>query len=456
MVQCYLCKGKLRVTRDKHVYDEKLKKRYHFKCFAGICRVCDEPVYSKSNHKTIGSNVWHEHCYKKAHAKRRNPVKTIKDASWKAMVAARKAAGVPKKLWREFEETYFKKHPPKFERKNPLPESPIGITEPEDFFRWWSQGLSLGLIRHDGKVLEGPDTKRFLNWWVQGFTLGIVKVKDPMEISNLDEILDRLARTFTLGIAAWKRDKTSTLKDNPRRPTKEFWDKTYPGVLAGYKKKYPKAEAEERARKTTAAIWYDKMSPKKKAKYERIRRKREARENPLAQKVAQEEKDWAAKMLVKLGTAKNMEEAHKLIDEYRTKRQAKKNPMLITPEQETDIVGAFRRVIQGVGDEADKALVRMAREADVVMSTGPSVLLKRNPEEPLTIFNPVKGKVDYIIQDEFGKVYETGTGTQEEAEARALVFNRKYMREFKVIYPKGEPADIKKAAEKATKDLLKR
>ena len=436
MVQCYLCKGKLRVTRDKHVYDEKLKKRYHFKCFAGICRECDMPVYSKSKHKTIGSNVWHEHCYKKVRAKRRNP----------------------------------------------------------------------------------------------------------------------------------------------RRPTKEFWAKHYPEVLAQYKKKYPKAEAEERARKATAAIWYDTMGPKEKAKYERIRRKREGRENPIRSLMFSGDKAAAAvfpelegkktqlrdgwwiisdsthnrqvlqkhgvaftkhqrpsaaeivkaydeqaeknppthdaelkqslkKDLTKLmeetryllvpakghGASKMVEfhslrpvavqeglysikdtpEARRTLDKlgmtytpYRMPKadidrmmdelfRARKNPVLVTPEMETDIAGAFQRVIKGAGTAADKALVRMAREADVIMSTGPSVLLKHNPEEPVAVCNPVKSKVDYIIQDEFGKTYETGTGTEEEAEARALIFNRKYMREFKVIYPKTEPADVKKAAEKATKELLK-
>lgn len=443
MVQCYLCKGKLRVTRDKHVYDEKLKKRYHFKCFAGICRVCDMPVYTKSKHKTIGSNVWHEQCYKKVQKTKRrktafdyryypepgelealgisgakkgkyfrakNPIKTIDDASWKAMVAARKAAGVPKKLWREFEETYFEKHPPKFE------------------------------------------------------------------------------------------------EENPRRPTREFWDKTYPGVLKGFKKRYPKAEAEERARKATAAIWYEKMTPAKKAKYERIRRKREARENPSPYdpelrrtlrkdltKILEEARyllvpvkgHGAVKMVefqslrpvpVQEGlySVEDTPEARRTLDRlgmtytpYRMPKadidqlmyklfSLRKNPLLVTPEQETDIASAFKRVVQGVGTEADRALVRMAREADVIMSTGPSVMLKRNPEEPGPAFNPVRGKVDYIIQDEFGKVYDTGTGTEEEAEARALVFNRKYMREFKVIYPKAESADVKKAAERATRDLLKR
>ena len=62
---------------------------------------------------------------------------------------------------------------------------------------------------------------------------------------------------------------------NPGRPTKEFWSATYPGILADYSKKYPKKEAEQRARKATGAIWYRTMSASKKAEYERVRRKRE-------------------------------------------------------------------------------------------------------------------------------------------------------------------------------------
>lgn len=448
MVQCYLCKGKLRVTRDKHIYDEKLKKRYHFKCFAGICRVCDMPVYTKTKHKTIGSNVWHELCYGKSHEMRR-----------------RKGA---------FDDGYY---------------------------------------------------------------------PEPGELE-------------ALGISRAKKDKYFRAK-NPRRPTKEFWAKHYPEVLAQYKKKYPKAEAEERARKATAAIWYDTMGPKKKAKYERIRRKREGRENPPSHdtelkrslktdltKLMEETryllvpaKGHGASKMVEfhslrpvavqegLYSIKDTPEARRTLDKlgmtytpYRMPKadidrmmdelfRMRKNPVLVTPEMETDISGAFHRVIQGVGTAADKALVRMAREADVIMSTGPSVLLKHNPEEdddegqedgrehekvedyieglrqkyeelfgkrppgPMSIKEiedainaqmPKKytlaqnpKRADYIIQDEFGKTYETGMGTPEEAEARALVFNRKYMREFKVIYPKTEPTDVKKAAEKATEELLK-
>lgn len=56
----------------------------------------------------------------------------------------------------------------------------------------------------------------------------------------------------------------------PRRPTKEFWKKVYPEVLKKYKSK-------KRARKITAGIWYHKLSPKAKRKFEKLRIIREAK-----------------------------------------------------------------------------------------------------------------------------------------------------------------------------------
>jgi hypothetical protein len=61
--------------------------------------------------------------------------------------------------------------------------------------------------------------------------------------------------------------------------------------------------------------------------------------------------------------------------------------------------------------------------------------------------NPGKA-VEYIIQDEFGKVWETGKAPRMAAEARALVYGRRHMRTMKVIYPGGAPKEVKKAAEK--------
>jgi hypothetical protein len=744
MVQCYLCKGKLRVTRDKHLYDEKLKKRYHLKCFAGICRVCDKPVYSKSKHKVIGSNVWHAECYKTAH--RHNPIKTIDDASYKAMEDARKAADIPRKLWHEFKQDWFKEHLPGFK------EGDEGVKRSEGrraYYYWETKSGDQYIFDFVPALLAeaGHDIHHEITVKAKNLTEARKKLKEELKRRGLPNV--------------------ASIVPNPRRPTKEFWDKHYPEVLAQYKKKYPKKEAEERAGKATAAIWYDTMGPKKKAKYEAIRRKREARNNPqnktgqllkdarddiaLLEKKARDdsvstsemqaaiddhvediagtlestglsgvgdiahdirqltadniidhiddieasvenlidesirrkrearenpdkyllfmeneknaegiseiktkkllwrdeysrdrlatlpdlgdqipedgrwvipdnkhnrsilrtrgvrfqtwetpttaeimgdlpkyrkiveedmkenppkdierfEKDLLevmktsfliyetrglpattgvslmsmrpvpvqkdthsvtdtpehrrmlddldvsykvleispehAKMLIKELLKKErrnpavwvtkwtcpvhgvVPESQVYGDEFgpkyhyecgqqveetemeavrgeegetlyysqkgRKRKQAVGNPTLVTPEQETDIVGAFQRVIHGIGTEADKLMVRMAREADVVMSTGPSVMLKRNPEEPL--YNPKDTKVDYIIQDEFGTVFETGKGTGEEAESRALHYNKKYMREFKVIYPKGESSEVKKAAQTATREMLK-
>ena len=64
-------------------------------------------------------------------------------------------------------------------------------------------------------------------------------------------------------------------KENPGRPTKEFWDKVYPNVLKGYLKKYDEKKAENLARLTTGSIWYHKIKPKTKAMFETIRERRE-------------------------------------------------------------------------------------------------------------------------------------------------------------------------------------
>ena len=141
MVNCYLCKKPIKVSTEEHYYDEKLKKRYHMKCFAGICRVCDKPVYKKTEHKTIGANVWHTECYKRKHGngnkrkgrvekKRENPIGTIDETSWKAMQAARKIAGVPKKGQREFEIDFFEKRPPTFEED--AEENPMLVTPTQE------------------------------------------------------------------------------------------------------------------------------------------------------------------------------------------------------------------------------------------------------------------------------------------------------------------------------------
>jgi hypothetical protein len=56
----------------------------------------------------------------------------------------------------------------------------------------------------------------------------------------------------------------------PKRPTKEFWNKTYPKMLKEYHN--PK-----KARLVTANIWYHELKPKTKMKFNKIRIKRERR-----------------------------------------------------------------------------------------------------------------------------------------------------------------------------------
>lgn len=65
----------------------------------------------------------------------------------------------------------------------------------------------------------------------------------------------------------------------PRKPTKEFWEDRYPDIEAEYKKRYPK-DYKERARKATASIWYDKLHPATRKRYEKMREKREGKNNP--------------------------------------------------------------------------------------------------------------------------------------------------------------------------------
>ncbi len=58
----------------------------------------------------------------------------------------------------------------------------------------------------------------------------------------------------------------------PNRPTKEFWEKTFPKVYKHYRKRN-----HARASRVTASIWYKKLKPKTRSRYEKIRRKRERR-----------------------------------------------------------------------------------------------------------------------------------------------------------------------------------
>lgn len=84
------------------------------------------------------------------------------------------------------------------------------------------------------------------------------------------------------------------LKNPKTRPSLEFWQKVYPQVYKFYKKrglKFAKKRGfksvKEIASATTASIWHEKISPTRKAIYERLRRKREAvvkvKRNPLVE-----------------------------------------------------------------------------------------------------------------------------------------------------------------------------
>ena len=74
MVQCFLCKNPIKITRDKHYRDEKTNRRYHIKCLAGFCEVCDQPVNKKTKHvkQTGGKKVWHYKCWQSVKG-RKNP-----------------------------------------------------------------------------------------------------------------------------------------------------------------------------------------------------------------------------------------------------------------------------------------------------------------------------------------------------------------------------------------------
>jgi hypothetical protein len=59
------------VATEEHYFDEKLKKRYHKGCFAGICPVCDLPVSKRKKHVKKGKAFFHPACAGKH--KRSNP-----------------------------------------------------------------------------------------------------------------------------------------------------------------------------------------------------------------------------------------------------------------------------------------------------------------------------------------------------------------------------------------------
>jgi hypothetical protein len=115
------------------------------------------------------------------------------------------------------------------------------------------------------------------------------------KVSSIVETIDRFSAWFE-----GKIDQTKFLKKNPKKvklknpkkPTLEFWNKVFPHVYKYYKKKglaFAKKRGyksvKEIASATTASIWYEKISPTRKAVYERLRRKREGKvkSNPLVE-----------------------------------------------------------------------------------------------------------------------------------------------------------------------------
>jgi hypothetical protein len=72
MVNCYICHKPVKVSTEKHLYDEKLKKRYHLRCFAGICPGCDKPV-AKGVAVMQGKDAFHKTCLKRSNPCRNPP-----------------------------------------------------------------------------------------------------------------------------------------------------------------------------------------------------------------------------------------------------------------------------------------------------------------------------------------------------------------------------------------------
>ena len=65
---------------------------------------------------------------------------------------------------------------------------------------------------------------------------------------------------------------------NPGRPTKEYWRRMFPKVRRNLRKAHPewsRKTLDERTRATLGSIWYHKLAPSTRAKYERVRRLRE-------------------------------------------------------------------------------------------------------------------------------------------------------------------------------------
>lgn len=333
MVNCYLCKQPVKVSTEKHLYDEKLKKRYHLRCFAGICEVCDKPVYKKAKHKTVGKKVWHTYCYKTTHNWKGAPLKgpgtieTVDQKSWKAMEKARKASGVPKAQYRAFEEVYFREHPPSFVKRNP---------EPVEMLSFSGAGMTL----EAASELEGERRHESSS--------GTFLVNDT---PHNRKVLEKHSVPYTVRGSAKPKQAARTVK----------------------------------------ALGLERQG---------IPRTR--------------------------------------VDAY-LESEAEENPMLVTPQQETEIKDAYRRLKRGTAGPEDRELVEGAKRQGVLMGTGPSILVKKSPPFTSTLAdirgNPdAEGQRNYIILDESGKEFARGTATERDAKARAILLGQKYMREMSVKF----------------------
>lgn len=377
MVNCYLCHKPIKVSTEKHLFDEKLKKRMHIRCFAGPCPVCDKAVQMVDG-KVIGiqkgKDVYHKACFKRASLRKNAPlvkdedIKTAKTGAYAVGAVVAPEITIPVAAADAF--LSQKKKPkgnPAGERwlsdaeLNPLPAAEMlrqgNVLNPRRNARRHGTAEEQGLSKMAMEVAaraekEGKDgleaaisylqivtqtpavekiTQELKREWMfkhrenpktviptdpfgdaafgaigaekfhkdahKALGQGIDKLVDvenevlkrnPPKCAGCDEQItkDEFMCCITDNSGCYhpwcypKMDdviKASIkgVERNPERPPSEFWDKVYPQVFEGYRKKYREAKAEELARKTTAAIWHHKLDPKKKREYM-------ARENPKA------------------------------------------------------------------------------------------------------------------------------------------------------------------------------
>jgi len=376
MVNCYLCHKPIKVSAERHLFDEKLKKRMHIRCFAGPCSVCDTAV-AKWNAVKDGNDVYHKGCWRKATLKKRakeNPthMKRARDKQSRMWLWHSKDGG---KLYecsqsphyylcdicQDFvgansvsatwenrppgadvpDEDEFKTNPPAGERwlteeeLQENPEFPVAVVNPgEGYYFSECQPGYYRYARKDGqgKICLFPakseaEAREMAEKMYREFTpmrkniaplvvagamaaapivaeeapkvarsagkvvKQVTKRKNPPKCAGCHEPLTMLefqhcCVTDDSGTYhAWCYPDMKKLiaasmekvgRENPARPTKEFWDRVYPQVYAGYLKRYRPETAEKLARAATGAIWYRKMSPKRRKEFEKVR---EAREN---------------------------------------------------------------------------------------------------------------------------------------------------------------------------------